>query len=294
MDTHFRLEPIQASFGARVHGVRLASISDKVFIDLYQSWLEYGLLIFEGQNLSHREQIKFAQRFGPLEFELAALSNVHKDGGLRPDDGTDDVMKILYGNMGWHHDSTYMSVQAKGAVFSAEVVPTEGGATGFADMRAAYEALDQTMQTKLANLRAHHSLHYSQNKLGFGSQKLKGSGINKNSDLDGYGFHNGPISIRPLVKEHPETGCKNLIIGRHAYNIVGLAEKESKELLDWLRDFSCRPPRIYHHQWKVGDAVVWDNRRLMHQATPWPTDQPRVMWHSRIAGDPKTDSAFSE
>lgn len=288
------IEPIAASFGARVHGIRLASVSDEGFEEIYDFWLKYGLLIFHDQNLTHDEQINFAKRFGQLEFELAALSNVLKDGGLRPNDGSDDVMKILYGNMGWHHDSTYMPVQAKGAVFTAEVVPSKGGATGFADMRAAYEALDEKMRTKIEDLKAHHSLHYSQSKLGFRSQELKGSGINKNSDLDGYGFHDGPVSVRPLVKQHPETGRKNLIIGRHAYNVVGLSGKESQELLDCLRDFACQPPRVYHHQWKVGDAVVWDNRRLMHQATPWPTDEPRVMWHSRIAGDPEVDSALSE
>ena len=289
-----RFEPIQASFGARVSGVGLASISDREFKIFYEAWLEYGLLICEGQNLNSNDQVKFAKKFGELEFELASLSNVLEDGELRPDDGTDDVMNILYGNMDWHHDSTYMPVQAKGAVFTAEIVPSEGGATGFADMRAAYDALDDRMRQKLEGLKAHHSLHYSQNKLGFSSQSLNGSGIDKKSDLDGYGFHEGPVSIRPLVKEHPETGRKNLIIGRHAYDIIGFSEKESEELLNWLRDFACQPPRIYHHQWQAGDAVVWDNRRLMHQATAWPTTQPRKMWHSRMAGDPKTEAALSD
>lgn len=292
MGGQIKVEPLNVVFGARVSGVKLSSISDTDFEELYQAWLEYGLLICEAQFLSHREQIEFARRFGELEFELAALSNVLEDGKLRCDDGSDDVMNILKGNMDWHHDSTYMPIQAKGAVFSAEIVPSEGGETGFADMRAAYSALDPKIQKKLMGLRAYHSLHYSQNKLGYASQSLKGKGINDDGDLDGYGFHDGPVSIRPLVKEHPETGCPNLIIGRHAYNIIGLTEKESSELLEYLKVFSCRPPRIYHHQWQPGDTVVWDNRRLMHQATPWPTDQARVMWHSRIAGDPETESAL--
>ena len=193
--------------------------------------------------------------------------------------------------MGWHHDSTYMSVQAKGAVFTAEIVPNSGGATGFADMRAAYDALGVEVQCRLEGLKAHHSLHHSQSKLGYSSQTLDGGGIDKNNDLDGYGFHDGPVSVRPLVKKHPETGRKNLIIGRHAYNVVGFSEAVSESLLDELCDFACRPPRIYHHDWKAGDAVIWDNRRLMHQATSWPMNEPRVMWHSRIAGDPETESA---
>ena len=91
--------------------------------------------------------------------------------------------------------------------------------------------------------------------------------------------------LRPLVKTHPETQRKSLIIGRHAYGIPGLAEDESEALLQELVDFACQPPRIHHHYWKPGDAVVWDNRRLMHQSTPWPMHEPRIMYHARIAGD---------
>lgn len=110
---------------------------------------------------------------------------------------------------------------------------------------------------------------------------------------NGYGFHDGPISVRPLVKTHPETGRKNLLIGRHAYDIVGFDSDESERLLQGLVDCACQRPRTYHHEWAVGDAVIWDNRRLMHQATPWPMDQARIMWHSRIAGDPNTEAALA-
>ena len=160
------VEPLDLSFGARVHGVKLSEISDSCFADLYQIWLQYGLLIFTDQWLNRNDQINFAKRFGALEFEIAALSNVLEDGTLRPDNDTDEVIQVLKGNMGWHHDSTYMPVQAKGAVFSAEEVPSSGGATGFADMRAAYDALDNQLQQKIESLRAHHSLYHSQKKVG--------------------------------------------------------------------------------------------------------------------------------
>ena len=84
------VEPLDLSFGARVHGVKLAEISNAVFTDLYQIWLQYGLLIFTDQWLTRNEQIKFAKRFGALEFEIAALSNVLEDGTLRPDNDTDE------------------------------------------------------------------------------------------------------------------------------------------------------------------------------------------------------------
>jgi alpha-ketoglutarate-dependent taurine dioxygenase len=86
------------------------------------------------------------------------------------------------------------------------------------------------------------------------------------------------------VKVHPDTGRPNLLIGRHAYGIIGMDPVESERLLDRLADEACQPPRVYHHEWEVGDAVIWDNRRLMHQATPFDLTQARRMWHTRIAG----------
>jgi alpha-ketoglutarate-dependent taurine dioxygenase len=279
----FDIEPLDATFGAVATGVKLAALDDAIWRDLYAAWLQYALLIFPRQYLSRDQQIAFAKRFGPLEFEMAALSNVKADGTLIVDP-ENDVLKVLKGNMGWHCDSTYMPVQAKGAVFSAEIVPKSGGATGWADMRAAYDALDADLRAKVESLAAHHSLYYSQAKLGH--QPKKGSAYS------GYGFHDGPVPLRPIVKVHPETGRKSLVIGRHAHNIPNMNTQESEQFLQQLVDFACQPPRTYHHDWTPGDAVVWDNRCLLHRATPWDMSEPRVMWHSRIAGDPMSEAAL--
>lgn len=278
------IQPIDATFGAVVTGFRIAELDDATWRDLHSAWLEYALLVFPGQHLKRDEQIGFARRFGPLEFEMAAISNVKADGTLRLEKDNDDMMKVLKGNMGWHADSTYMPVQAKGAVFSAEIVPSAGGRTGWADMRAAYDALDDDLRAKIGSLSAHHSLHYSQSKLGHDTAKGDG-------EYSGYGFHDGPAPLRPLVKTHPETGRKSLLIGRHAHDVPGMSREASERLLQELVDFACRPPRTYHHSWTPGDVVVWDNRCLLHQATPWDMNQPRVMWHSRIAGDPASEAA---
>ena len=280
----FDIKPLDATFGAVVTGIRLAALDDATWHDLYAAWLEYALLIFPGQHLTRDEQVAFARRFGPLEFNLAALSNVKPDGTLIVDPDN-DIIKVLKGNMGWHCDSTYMPVQAKGAVFTAEIVPNSGGTTGWADMRAAYDALDDDLRAKVERLTAHHSLYYSQSKLGH--QPKAGSAYS------GYGFHDGPVPLRPLVKVHPENGRKSLVIGRHAHNIPNMDRTESERLLQELVDFACRPPRIYHHKWTPGDAVVWDNRCLLHQGTPWDMTEPRVMWHSRIAGDPASEAAIN-
>ncbi len=287
MESTLSIEPLaDTTFGAVVTDLNLSALDDSQWHDLHDAWLKHALLIFPGQHLGREAQIAFAKRFGALEFEMAAISNVKADGTLRIEKDNDDMMKILKGNMGWHADSTYMPVQAKGAVFSAEVVPSVGGQTGWADMRAAYDALDDDRRAKVERLAAYHSLHYSQSK--FGHQTVKQDG-----EYSGYGLHDGPVPLRQLVKVHPETGRKSLLIGRHAHNIPGMDRAESERFLEGLTDFACRPPRTYHHTWAPGDAVVWDNRCLLHQATPWDMTQPRVMWHSRIAGNPASESALA-
>lgn len=282
--TALDLEPLDATFGATVRGVELRALDDATWRALHEAWLEHALLIFPGQFLTREEQDAFARRFGELEFAAAPISNIGKDGAVHSDPG-DDRVKSLRGNEGWHHDSTYMPVQAKGAVFTAEIVPRSGGATGWADMRAAYEALDDETRALVDGLFAYHSLYYSQGRAGYLPTR------NDKGGYDQYGYHDGEPSLRPLVKVHPDTGRPNLVIGRHAHGIPGLDPGESERLLDRLNDEACRPPRVHYHQWEVGDAVVWDNRRLVHQATPYDMTEPRRMWHTRIAGERESELA---
>jgi alpha-ketoglutarate-dependent taurine dioxygenase len=276
-------EPLDATFGAAITGLRLADLDEAGFARIHELWLEHALLVFPGQHLTNDEQVAFATRFGALEFNLAPISNVRSDGSIRRNDPTDDVVKVLRGNMGWHHDSTYMPVQAKGAVFTAHVVPSTGGETAWADARAAYDALDAATRARIEHLSAYHSLYYSQERAGF---TPSADGRHK-----GYGFFGQEPPLRPLVKVHPETGRRSLLIGRHAYGIPGLDPDESERLLDELLEFTCQPPRVYQHTWTAGDAVVWDNRCLLHRACDWNMDEPRIMYHARIAGDPVTEFA---
>jgi alpha-ketoglutarate-dependent taurine dioxygenase len=267
-----------------VRDVRIADVDDDTFAALHELWLDRGLLIFPGQYVTREEQNAFARRFGNLEFEATPIANIGRDGVLHSDDD-DDVVKSLRGNEGWHHDSTYMPLQAKGAVFSAEIVPSHGAATGWADMRAAYDALDPVEQERLAGLHAYHSLYYSQGRSGYlPSKKDDGS-------YGQYGYHDGEPSLRPLVKVHPDTGRANLLIGRHAYGIEGMEADESEKFLDELNEWATAGERSWFHQWDVGDAVIWDNRRLMHRATPFDMTEPRLMWHTRIAGEPASELA---
>lgn len=287
--TTLQITPTGATLGATVTGVHLATLDDAGFAALHAAWLQHALLIFPGQHLSNDQQITFAKRFGAIERigggDIVAISNVKADGTVRQHSPAewDDMMKVIVGNMAWHADSTYMPVMAQGAVFSAEVVPAVGGRTCFADMRAAYDALDEATRALVHQRSARHSLVYSQSKLGHVQQA--------GSAYIGYGMDTTATPLRPLVKVHPETGRPSLLIGRHAHAIPGMDAAESERFLEGLVDWACQAPRVHAHQWAAGDVVVWDNRCLLHRAEPWDFKLPRVMWHSRLAGRPETEGA---
>jgi alpha-ketoglutarate-dependent taurine dioxygenase len=171
-----------------------------------------------------------------------------------------------------------MPLAAKASILSAEVPTARGGETEWADMRAAYEALDDGTRGRIEGLAAHHSLVYSQARIG-----------ERAASALSYGSEGHAPPLRPLVKRHPVTGRRSLFIGRHAYGIPGLAEQDSERLLDELLAFACQPPRTFKHRWQPGDVAIWDNRCVLHRARPFDPEQPRVMHHTRIAGDPATE-----
>ena len=279
-----RVEPLNKSFGAKVYDLRVPELGTEQLEAIYSLWLEYALLIFPEQNLNNDQQIKFAKNFGALEFDLSPISNVRGDGSIR-DANDDDIVKSLRGNMEWHHDSTYMPIQAKGAVFTAHTVPSKGGETGWADMRAAYDNLSENMKNKIEDLSAFHSYEWSQ-KERFGHKDPKVSEFNS------YGFDIDPKPLRPLVKTHSETGRRCLTIGRHINKIPGMSDLEAQNLAKELEQHACSNDNwVYHHSWTEGDAVIWDNRCLMHQACMWDLNEARVMYHSRIEGDPIAEAA---
>ena len=234
--------PIDATLGAVLTGLSLARMDASTWKTVEEAFHRHAVLVFPGQNLSEEEQVAFAGRFGDIELLAAdpemkavAISNRKPDGTVMGPE--EHRFKSLRGNEGWHTDSSYMPLAAKASVLSAQVVPPAGGETEWADMRAAYDALDETTRRRISGLSAHHSLYRSQAQIG-----------HRVETGAGYGFHTKGAPLRPLVKVHPVTGRPALFIGRHAYGIPGLDEAESEKLLSDLVDFACRPPRTYAHR----------------------------------------------
>jgi len=271
--TDITIEALPATLGAVVTGVRLGELDDASWRVIDDAFNEHALLVFPDQHLSDDEQMAFGRRFGALEprLELVPISNLTPEGAVLPADGI--VMQALRGNEGWHTDSSYMTVSAKASMLSAHVVTPSGGDTEWADMRAAYEALDDATRSRIASLCAYHSIRWSQAKAGYGAP------------ANSYGYDSEDLPLRPLVKVHPATGVPSLFIGRHAHAIPGLEPDESELLLAELLAFACQPPRVYRHQWTPGDIAVWDNRCVLHHACEYDYREPRVMKHTRISGE---------
>ena len=220
-----RVQPIDATLGAVVTGLELARMDTATWTAVERAFHEHAVLVFPGQDLTEAEQIAFAQRWGDLELlapdpslKAVAISNQKPDGTIMGPD--EHRYKSLRGNEGWHTDSSYMPLAAKASILSAQVVPSAAGETEWADMRAAYEALDEATRRRIAGLSAHHSLYHSQAAIGH----IVKPGA-------GYGFHTKGAPLRPLVKVHPVTGRPALFIGRHAHAIPGLDPAESEKLL---------------------------------------------------------------
>ena len=274
--------PLDTTLGARVTDIDIGNMDDATWKVVEDAFHKHAVLVFPEQNIGADAQVVFAKRFGNLETlnpdgkpTAVAISNKTDDGSALKSD--DFRYKTLRGNEGWHTDSSYMPLAAKASILSAQVVPPEGGETEVADMRAAYDELNQEMKDRISDLEAYHSLYQSQAKIGY---KIETGAT--------YGYHSKGAPRRPLVKVHPVTGRKSLFVGRHAYEIVGMERSAGQKLLDELVDFACQAPRTYSHKWKVGDVLMWDNRCVLHRAMPYDYKEIRVLRHTRVAGE--TDS----
>ena len=276
---------VDKGFGAIGIGGDLRALDQEDFNELYSAFLEYGFLIFPNQHLNEAENIDFAKRFGELEFGALPLANEHKQ-----EDGSfnniiplnTQRMRTNVGNEAWHTDSTYWPISSKCAMLSALKVPSAGGETQLADARAGYDALSADLKASIEELGAYHSTEFSQgNDLGDFPKRDKSS------------IYHGEAYYRPLVKVHPETGRRSLLIGRHAFGIPGLSRNKSRELLARLLQVVVGDEKyVYTHRWAVGDLLVWDNRCLLHRARPYDYSQPRVLIGSRIAGDENSELAY--
>ena len=250
---------------------------------------EHAVLVFHDQKLTDEQQMAFTVNFGVLED--ARGGNITKDADRRLQVGMNDVSNLdkngqpldresrqrwfNLGNMLWHSDSSFRAIPAKFSLLSARVVNPVGGNTEYADMRAAYDALDQATKTLIDDLVCEHSLMYSRGSLG----------MLEYSDEERAMFR--PVRQR-LVRTHPVTGRKSLYLSSHAGAIVGMPMAEARILLRDLTEHATQREFVYVHRWRQWDFVMWDNRRTMHRVRRYDDLQPRDMRRTTLAGDAPT------
>ena len=283
------ITPLTPVLGAEIGGVDLTRPLDgSTFAAIRAAFEEHSVLVFRDQPLDDAQQVAFSERFGPLETTVKAnpaagtyfarQSNLDIDTGevIPPED-----RRMIYqrANFLWHTDSSFKPVPSLCSLLSGRIVPPEGGNTEFASMRAAYDALPEETKRRIEGLVAEHSLVYSRSQ-------VDPTVMTEEQKAD------VPPARQVLVRTNPVNGRKALFVGAHASHIVGWPVEEGRRLLKELLAFATQPQFCYSHRWRPHDLVLWDNRAVLHRATPYDTVRyKRLMQRTTVAGDAPTVAA---
>ena len=282
--------PLTPTIAAEVSGIDLTRPLTPEQVQAIDDGMDrFGVLVFHDQRFDDETQLAFSRNFGELEvssgaemskpeemrlkMEMADISNLDANNRLR---AADDRKRLgALGNRLWHSDASFRAIPAKYSLLSARIVPPKGGNTEFADMRAAYDALDEATKAQIENLVTEHSNAFSREIIGFARQD--------------YGAENQD-KLRPvrhrLVRYDPHTGRKSLYLSAHIGGIIGWPIPEARAFIRDLMEHATQPEFVYAHAWKPWDLVIWDNRTTMHRARRYnDLTDVRDMRRSTIRGD---------
>jgi alpha-ketoglutarate-dependent 2,4-dichlorophenoxyacetate dioxygenase len=286
-----RFVPIGHEFVAEVTGIDLSAPLDAgAAAKIHAAMDRYAVLVFHGQPLTDDQQIAFTKSLGTIELntannvtrldqrrlgiEMSDISNLDQQGSLLARDDRRRAFNL--GNRLWHSDSSFKAVSAKYSLLSARIVPSAGGNTEFADMRAAYDTLDPETKAAIENLITEHSLLFSRGQLGFtdftAEERVKFA----------------PVRHR-LVRTNPATGRKSLFLSSHIGGIVGWPAPEALAFVRDLAEHATQRQFVYAHSWRQHDLVMWDNRQTMHRARRYQdTSEVRDLRRTTLEGDGPT------
>jgi alpha-ketoglutarate-dependent 2,4-dichlorophenoxyacetate dioxygenase len=295
----FTIRPLTTGFAGEVSGIDLTQKLAPDQVAAIEAGMDrYAVLVFHDQHFDDDTQLAFSRNFGALEIssggemskpedrrlkiEMADISNLDAQGRLRA--AGDRKRLIALGNLLWHSDASFRAVPAKYSLLSARVVPGRGGNTEFADMRAAYDALDDATKAEIETLVTEHSNAYSRELLGVTAED--------------YGAENRD-KLRPvrqsLVRTHPVTGRKSLYLSAHIGTIVGWPVPEARAFIRDLTEHATQRQFVYAHAWRAWDLVIWDNRTTMHRARRYnDRGEVRDLRRSTIRGDGPTAAQVAE
>jgi len=274
------IKPITPRFVADIDGVDLRSITEDQFTEVYQAWLDYGVLRIRDQNLNDDELQAFSARFGPLE-ELpfgrmpeserkmiknryvTPLSNIIVDG--KPIGGLGNA------EANWHSDMTYVDTPPPASVLLGVEIPAKGGDTYFADQYAALEALPSELRVRIENLTIKHdAAHTSIGKLRPGYEPFDDP-------------REAPGAVHPIIRMHSESGRQALYLGRREWAYVpGLSLEESESLLNELWTYAALPENVWRQKWRRYDVIIWDNRCVLHRRDTFDQSERRMMRRCQV------------
>ncbi|HZS85184.1 MAG TPA: TauD/TfdA family dioxygenase [Stellaceae bacterium] len=277
-------DPARPDFVGVVAGIDLRHSVAPEWVAAIEAGMDrYAVLVFRDQPIDDEQQLAFSRHFGPLEqatgdiaqgserrlrSDINDISNLDQRGAVLARDDRRRLFSL--GNMLWHSDSSFKATPAKYSLLSARIVPRSGGDTEFADMRAAYDALDEEMRSLVAGLVCEHSQIYSRGILGFTDfteeERQKWA----------------PVPQR-LVRRHPVTGRRSLFLSAHAGAIRGWPVPEARALLRDLTEHATQRVFVHAHSWRQFDLVMWDNRVVMHRGRRYDAKEVRDMHRTTIA-----------
>ena len=277
-------------FAAEVDGLDLRKpLTPEEVAAVHDGMDRYAVLVFHDQRITDEEQLAFTRSLGDIEHSIgtslrpltdarlpttfADVSNLDKDHKVFARDDRPRLFGL--GNRLWHSDSSFKVVPAKYSLLSARSIPSKGGNTEYADMRAGYDALDDETKADVEGLVCEHSQIFSRSILGF----------TEFTDEERERFK--PVR-QCLVRTHPVTKRRSLYLSSHAGGIVGWPVPEARSFLRDLVEHATQRQYVYAHTWSVGDLVMWDNRQTMHRARPFPANEPRDMRRTTLVGDGPT------
>jgi len=282
-------DPARRDFVGTVSGIDLRQpISAGTAAAIEAGMDRFAVLVFHGQQIDDAQQLAFSRHFGPLEtatgdiaqgadrrlpMDINDISNVDRHGRVLARDDRKRLFSL--GNMLWHSDSSFKATPAKYSLLSARVIPDHGGNTQFADMRAAWDALDDEMRALVRDLVCDHTQLHSRGVLGF-------------TDFTEEEVRRfAPVPQR-LVRRHPVTGRLSLFLSSHAGTIHAWPVPEARALLRDLNEHATQREFVHTHEWRQHDLVMWDNRSTMHRARRYPADQVRDLHRTTVADSAPT------
>jgi alpha-ketoglutarate-dependent 2,4-dichlorophenoxyacetate dioxygenase len=285
------IRPLTSCIAGEVFGCDLTKPLSKDEVAAIEAGMDrWAVTVFHDQDITDEQQIAFSRNFGQIENsygghitvkrehkrlgpQMNDLSNLGLDNKPLPRDDRRRMFNLA--NRLWHSDSSFRAIPAKYSALSCRVIEARGGNTEFADMRAAYDALDPETKAEIEDLVCEHSLMYSRGQLGFTELSEEERAMFK------------PVRQR-LVRTHPVTGRKSLYLSSHIGGIIGWPVPEARAFIRDLTEHATQPQFVYVHKWRRHDLIMWDNRQTMHRVRRFDETQVRDMHRTTVAGDVPT------